>query len=85
VGRTIPSIAMVYLDEISVLKPFRNALRRSDQLALDELFAAVHKHLAEAAYAAHPLPLEIFLRAMLLEDHKEVMSLRNRIDGTSTA
>jgi hypothetical protein len=79
-GRTLPSITMVYYNEISALNPFRRALRRSDQLALDDLFASAHKHLAEAAYTAHPLPMEIFLLAMLLEEHKEVMSLRTRIE-----
>jgi len=42
----------------------------------DELFANAWKHLALAAYAAHPLPLEIFMLAMILEEHKEVMRLR---------
>ena len=36
------------------------------------LFAAAHQHLAAAAYAAHALPFETFLLAMLLEEHKEV-------------
>jgi hypothetical protein len=55
-------------------------LRWSNQLVLDDLFAEAHKHLAEAAYAAHPLPMEIFLFAMLLEENKDVMSLRSRIE-----
>jgi len=79
-GRTLPSITMVYYYELSALSPFRRALRRSDQLALDDLFAAAHKHLAEAAYAAHPLPMEIFLLAILLDEHKVVMGLRERIE-----
>ena len=54
---------------------FRRALRRSDQLALDDLFAAAHQHLAAAAYAAHALPFEVLLLAMLLEEHKEVARL----------
>jgi hypothetical protein len=55
-------------------------LRRSDQLALDDLFAAAQKHLAAASYAAHALPFETFLLSMLLEEHKEVMRLRQLVE-----
>ena len=60
---------------------FRRALKCSDQLALDELFVSTMKHTAEAAYAAHALPFEIFLLSMLLEEHKKVMRLREQIEG----
>jgi hypothetical protein len=40
-----------------------------------------HKHLAAAAYAVHALPFEIFLPAMLLEEHKEVIRLRRQVEG----
>jgi len=43
---------------------------------LDELFVSAKKHTAEAAYAAHTFPLEIFQLSMLLEEHKDVMRLR---------
>jgi hypothetical protein len=66
--------------EQKLLSNFRRALGRSDQLLLDELYTYAHKHLAPAAYAAHTLPMEIFLLAMLLEEHKEVMRLRRRIE-----
>ena len=74
-GRTLPSITQAFLQEQEAFNRFRRALRRSDQLALDELFAAAHKHLAASAYASHVLPFETFLLAMLLEEHKEVMRL----------
>jgi len=75
-GRTLPSITMAFMQEQEAFSRFRRALRRSDQLALDDLFAMARKHLAPAAYAAHALPMETFLLAMLLEEHKEVMRLR---------
>jgi len=80
-GRTLPSITQAFLQEQEAFTRFRRALRRSDQLALDELFAAAHKHLAAAAYAAHALPFETFLLAMLLEEHKEVLRLRQAVEG----
>jgi hypothetical protein len=83
-GRTVPSITIAFLQEQDSLARFRRALRRSDQLALDDLLVAVRQHLAPAAYAAHPLPFESFLLAMLLEEHKEVMRLRNLIERLSS-
>lgn len=79
-GRTIPSITQVFLHEEEAFARFRRALRRRDQEALDDLFIAARQHLAAAAYAAHALPFEIFLLAMLLEEHKEVMRLRQKIE-----
>ena len=79
-GRTLPSATQSFLLEEESFSRFRRALRRSDQLALDELFVAARQHLAAAAYAAHALPMEVFLLSMLLEEHKEVLRLRNRLE-----
>ena len=75
-GRTLASITQAFLDEETAFAKFRRALRRSDQLALDDLFASAHQHLAAAAYASHALPFETILLCMLLEEHKEVIRLR---------
>jgi hypothetical protein len=80
-GRTLPSITQAFLQEEQAFGRFRRALRRSDQLALDDLFSNARQHLAAAAYAAHALPFEIFLLAMLLEEHKEVLRLRERVNA----
>ncbi len=79
-GRTLPSATMAFYEEVGSLARFRRALRRSDQVALDDLFAAAQQHLAAAAYAAHALPMEVFLLAMLLEEHKEVLRLRALVE-----
>ena len=84
-GRTLPSITQVFLGEQDAFSRFRRALRRSDQLVVDDLFAAAQKHLAAAAYAAHALPFETFLLAMLLEEHKETMRLRQLIEEIQSA
>jgi len=80
-GRTLPSATQVFLQEEAAFARFRRALRRSDQLALDDLFVSARQHLAAAQYASHALPFEVFLLAMLLEEHKEVMRLRERVDA----
>jgi DNA phosphorothioation-dependent restriction protein DptG len=79
-GRTLPSITQAFLQEQQSFTRFRRALRRSDQQALDDLFAYAQRHLAAAAYAAHALPFEVLLLAMLLEEHKEVMRLRRQVE-----
>jgi hypothetical protein len=80
-GRTLPSVTQAFLQEQESFARFRRALRRSDQLVLDELFAAAHQHLAAAAYASHALPFEILLLSMLLEERKEVLQLRQRLEA----
>jgi hypothetical protein len=79
-GRTLASVTQTFLTEQEAFGRFRRALRRSDQLALDDLFSAARQHLAAAAYAANALPMETFLLAMLLEEHKEVLRLRAMVE-----
>ena len=79
-GRTLASITQAFLDEQSSFAKFRRALRRSDQLVLDDLFASARQHLAAAAYASHALPFETILLCMLLEEHKEVIRLRQYVE-----
>jgi hypothetical protein len=84
-GRTLPSVTQVFLKEQESFLRFRRALRRSDQKALDDLFAAAHKHLAAAAYASHALPFEVFLLSMLLEEHKQVLRMRYLLSPSDAA
>jgi len=79
-GRTLPSATQAFLQEQESFARFRRALRRSDQVALDDLFASARQHVAAAAYASHALPFEVFLLAMLLEEHKQVMHLRRLLE-----
>jgi hypothetical protein len=79
-GRTLASITQAFLDEESSFAKFRRALRRSDQLVLDDLFASARQHLAAAAYASHALPFETILLCMLLEEHKEMIYLRQIVE-----
>lgn len=79
-GRTLKSITQVFLEEEQAFARFRRALRRSDQIVLDDLFASARQHMAAAAYASHALPFEVFLLSMLLEEHKEVIRLRQLVE-----
>ena len=79
-GRTLPSATQVFLQEEASFSRFRRALRRTDQLALDDLFTSARQHLAAAQYATHALPFEVLMLAMLLEEHKEVLRLRKQFE-----
>ena len=81
-GRTLPTATQIFLQEQESFARFRRALRRSDQLILDDLFASAHQHLAAVAYAAHTLPFETILLAMLLEERKDVMRLREQLNAS---
>jgi hypothetical protein len=72
---------MIFLPEQEPLTHFRRALRRSDQLILDDLLAAVQRYQAAAVYATQALPVENLLLALLIEEHKEVERLRNQVDA----
>lgn len=78
-GNVTPTITDVLHTEEANLARFRRALRREDQIVFDDLFTAAYKHRAAAAYAGHLLPFETFLLSMQIEDHKEVMRLREEI------
>ncbi len=79
-GRTLPTATDLLLQEQESFARFRRALRRSDQLALDDLFVSARQHLAATQYAAHALPFEVMLLSMLLEEHKLVMRLQRLLE-----
>jgi hypothetical protein len=79
-GRTIESITQLFLEEQQAFAHFRRALRRSDQMVLDDLFSSAKQHLQAISYASHALPFEVLLLSMLLEEHKEVMRLRGIVE-----
>ena len=82
-GRTLPSASILLMQAKADILPFQRGLAKSDQLAIDELFIYAGKHVAEAAYAANQIPMEMFMVAMLLEMHREVIVLREKIEGMS--
>lgn len=71
----------MFMQVKSDLRPFQRALAKSDQLVLDQLFIYANQHIAEAAYAANPSPMESYMVAMILEMHKQVIQLRLLVEG----
>ena len=56
-GRTVPSAAILLMQEQAHYSQFKKALARSDQLALEQLFIYANLHVAEAANTDFELPI----------------------------
>ena len=69
-GRTLPSTTQLAFDQIAELKPFYEALRRTDQMILDRFFESILQHRAAISHAANLLPMEVMPFVILLEEHK---------------
>src|SRR3990172_5922315 len=78
-GRTLPSTTQTAFDQIAELKPFYQALRRSDQLILDKFFEALLQHRAASGNAASLLPMEVMPFVILLEEHKRNSQVYNEL------
>jgi hypothetical protein len=75
VGRTIVSATQTWIEEDKALKRFERALRKKDQVLIDELMALAHTHIAEASYASNLYPMDVYLISMLLELYKKLKQL----------
>ena len=72
-GHTLSTVTQSYQRFLSYVKPFKRALRKSDQLALDALLDEANQHLPATGYAANLLPGIGFLLSILLEKHKQAL------------
>ena len=72
--------AITFLQQQESFARFRRALRRQDQLALDDLFGAASHHALAAALADKTHPVENMLLCMLLEQHKEIRRLQEIVE-----
>lgn len=79
-GRTIQSATQTWVEEDAALQRFVRALRKSDQVLIDELIALSHSHVAEASYASNLYPMDIYLVSMLLELYKKVKQLELKLE-----
>jgi hypothetical protein len=78
-GRTLPTFSMILDGEIEQWRSFRRALRREDQASFDRLFVMAKRHMAEAAFAARPVPFDTLVMTILLEQQKEIERLSDEI------
>lgn len=78
-GRTLPSTTQIAFDLIAELKPFYEALRRTDQLILDRFFESILQHRTAISNAADLLPMEVMPFVILLEEHKRNSQVYNEL------
>ena len=78
-GRTLPSTTQLAFEQIAELKPFYEALRRSDQLILDRFFESILQHRAAISHTANLLPMEVMPFVILLEERKRNNQVHNEI------
>lgn len=79
-GRTILSATQTWVEEDKALMRFVRALRKNDQILIEELIALSRKHIAEASYASNLYPMDIYLTSMLLELYKKVRQLEIKVE-----
>jgi len=78
-GRTVTPFSQVVEAARREFQPFRRALRKSDQQALDELFEWARLHVQAGVQLASPDPREPVLLAVLIELRKEQLRLLARV------
>jgi hypothetical protein len=78
-GRTLPSTTQIAFNLIAELKPFYEALRRTDQLILDRFFESILQHRAAISHSANLLPMEVMPFVILLEEHKRTSQVYNEL------
>ena len=76
-GNTNETITDILHRYEAAVGKYRRALRREDQLVVDDLLVAAYKHRSASSYSGHLVPFQTFLLSMLIEQHKEVMLLRD--------
>ena len=79
-GHTLSTITNQFDRFLSHLSAFRRALRKSDQIALQDLLDEARQHLPAAGYAAHVLPEITLLLCLILEKHKQARRHENEFE-----
>ena len=75
-GRTVePFLQKLYQE----WGEFRKALRKEDQVILDELFVMSRHQVAAQTMAKRTVPLEAMFLAMLIEQHKQLKQMQETV------
>ncbi len=80
-GRTIPSYRMLLEGIVEELSAFRRALRGEDRNAFDSLMNKAREHASSCTVAPLLDPMEAMLLSILVEQQKEINSLREALSA----
>lgn len=78
-GRTVPSFRMLLEGIIEELSAFRRALRGKDRNAFDSLMNKARQHASSCTVAPLLDPMGAMFLSMLVEQEKEINSLRGAL------
>ena len=78
-GRTVPSFRILLEDIIKELSVFRRALRGEDKTAFDSLMNKAREHASSCTVAPVIEPMDSIFLSILVEQQKELNSLREAI------
>ena len=78
-GRTVPSFRMLLEGIIDELSAYRRALRGEDRNSFDSLMNKARVHASSCTVAPLLDPMEAMFLSMLLEQQKEIGSLREAL------
>jgi hypothetical protein len=67
--------------DMNTLARFRRAMEKDDQRILDDLLLSVRHHWPLKEDAAHLTPIELLLMTMLVEQRKELLDLKDLVNG----
>jgi hypothetical protein len=59
---------------------FRRSLSPQDRQLLDGLFESASRHIPAVDHSGHPLPYQVYLLSLLIEEHREIARLRRELD-----
>jgi hypothetical protein len=57
------------------------SLDEPDRQALSDLFARARQHIPAVDHSGHPLPYQVWLMALTLEEHQELLRLHQIVEG----
>jgi len=76
--------SQVLEEEIQGWQKFRRTLRKEDQYVFDRLFEKARLHVEAGSKASRPWPFETILISILVEQEKEMVELRKKIEVWAT-
>ncbi len=79
-GRTVPTFRKALEKEIGKWRVFRKALRKDERNTFDKLLEDSKKYISAGSQAKRPDPFRTMIMSILLEQEKEIQSLKKRID-----
>ncbi|MEQ8351802.1 MAG: hypothetical protein RH862_09980 [Leptospiraceae bacterium] len=80
-GRTLQPYSNLVDSVYERFSKFRKALRKEDRMSFDALMISARSQLQVGVMAAQPNPFDSMAMCMMIEMHKEIVSLQRRVEA----